>query len=86
MSIEVERVEGGSLPRKWIVALMAVAAALAAGLIFALFPFFPRQLGIDEGDITTRDLLSPQYRNFTYIFQDADLDQWLTPQEQPSKT
>jgi len=37
-------------------------------------------------DKRTRDLLSPQYRNFTYIFQDADLDQWLTPQEQPSKT
>lgn len=28
-------------------------------------------------DKRTRDLLSPQYRNFTYLFEDADLDQWM---------
>ena len=34
MNIEVERVDGRSIPPRWTIALVTVAAALAAGLIF----------------------------------------------------
>lgn len=39
-------------------------AVLAIGLVVALFPFFPRQLGISEGDIATRDIVSPRDATF----------------------
>ena len=40
-------------------------AALAAVLVLALFPFFPRQLPVHQGDIATADLRSP--RNISFV-------------------
>jgi putative nucleotidyltransferase with HDIG domain len=38
--------------------------ALAVALVAALFPFFPRQLSVSEGDIAVRDIRSPQSKTF----------------------
>ena len=45
--------------------VLLFGAVLAAGLVIALFPFFPRQLGVNEGDIAVRDIRSPQDKTFT---------------------
>lgn len=47
--------------------VLLFGAVLTVGLIVALFPFFPRQLGIDEGNIAKRDLVSP--RDETFVSQ-----------------
>ncbi len=44
--------------------VLLFGAVLTVGLIVALFPFFPRQLGIDEGNIAKRDLVSPRDETF----------------------
>ena len=49
-------------PRPLHVFLFGVALAVA--LVAALFPFFPRQLSVDEGDIAVRDIRSPQDKTF----------------------
>lgn len=38
----------------------AFAVALAAAVVLALIPFFPRQLQVREGDVASRDLTSPR--------------------------
>jgi len=40
-------------------------AVLSVALIVALFPFFPRELGIGQGDIASRDIRSPRDKTFT---------------------
>jgi hypothetical protein len=40
------------------------AAVLALALLGALFPFFPRELGVSEGDVATRDIRSPTSKTF----------------------
>lgn len=45
--------------------VLLFGAVLAVGLVIALFPFFPRQLGVNEGDIAVRDIRSPQDKTFT---------------------
>jgi putative nucleotidyltransferase with HDIG domain len=37
---------------------------LTAALVAALFPFFPRQLGVSEGDVASRDVHSPRNKTF----------------------
>ncbi|MCI0855473.1 MAG: hypothetical protein J4N98_02195, partial [Chloroflexi bacterium] len=44
--------------------VLLFGAVLAFGFFLALFPFFPKQLEIDEGDIATRDLVSPRDETF----------------------
>lgn len=39
--------------------------ALLLALVVALFPFFPRSLGVHEGDIIARDIRSPRDKTFT---------------------
>lgn len=38
--------------------------ALAVALVAALFPFFPRQLSVNEDDIAVRDIRAPQSKTF----------------------
>jgi putative nucleotidyltransferase with HDIG domain len=40
-------------------------AVLTVALVVALFPYFPRELGIHQGDIAARDLRSPRDKTFT---------------------
>jgi putative nucleotidyltransferase with HDIG domain len=40
------------------------ALALAAALVLALIPFFPRQLQVTEGDVASRDLTAPRNVEF----------------------
>jgi hypothetical protein len=46
----------------WVGYLRAAAftAVLGAALALALFPLFPRQLQVHEGDVASRDLTSPR--------------------------
>ena len=44
--------------------VLLFGAVLAVGFFLALFPFFPKQLEIDEGDTATRDLVSPRDETF----------------------
>ena len=44
--------------------VLLFGAVLAFGFFLALFPFFPKQLEIDEGDVATRDLVSPRDETF----------------------
>ena len=40
--------------------VMLFGLVLAVALVLALFPAFPRQLGVQEGDVASRTLLSPR--------------------------
>ncbi len=44
--------------------VLLFGVVLALGFFLALFPFFPKQLEIDEGDIAKRDLVSPRDETF----------------------
>lgn len=44
--------------------LLLFGVVLAAGLVVALFPFFPRQLSVSEGDVATRKIISPTDATF----------------------
>ncbi|MEX0787092.1 MAG: HDIG domain-containing metalloprotein [Dehalococcoidia bacterium] len=44
--------------------LLLFGVVLAAGLVVAIFPFFPRQLSVSEGDVATRDIRSPGDETF----------------------
>ena len=44
--------------------VMLFGVALGVALVLALFPFFPRQLGVQEGDIASRDIRSPRSKTF----------------------
>ncbi len=44
--------------------VLLFGVVLALGFFLALFPFFPKQLEIGEGDIATRELVSPRDETF----------------------
>ena len=44
--------------------VVVFGAVLAVALVVALFPFFPRQLPVHEGDVATSDIRSPLARTF----------------------
>jgi putative nucleotidyltransferase with HDIG domain len=44
--------------------VLVFGVALVVALVGALFPFFPKQLGVHEGDIATRDIRSPETKTF----------------------
>ncbi|MBI4571071.1 MAG: HDIG domain-containing protein [Chloroflexi bacterium] len=44
--------------------VLLFGGVLAAALVVALFPFFPRQLQVDEGDVISRDIRSPRDQTF----------------------
>ena len=44
--------------------VLLFGAMLAIALVIALFPYFPRQLGVSEGDIASRDIRSPRDATF----------------------
>jgi putative nucleotidyltransferase with HDIG domain len=44
--------------------VLLFGAVLAVALIIALFPFFPRQLPVEEGDVATADIRSPESKTF----------------------
>ncbi len=44
--------------------ILFFACFLAAALVAALFPFFPRNVSVSEGDIASRDIHSPRSKTF----------------------
>ena len=40
-------------------------AVLSVALVAALFPYFPRELGIHQGDVASRDIRAPRDKTFT---------------------
>ncbi len=44
--------------------VLLFGAVLAVALLLALFPYFPRQSQVREGDIASRDIRSPQEKKF----------------------
>ena len=44
--------------------VVVFGAVLAVALVVALFPFFPRQLPVHEGDVASSDIRSPLARTF----------------------
>ncbi|MEX1254206.1 MAG: HDIG domain-containing metalloprotein [Dehalococcoidia bacterium] len=44
--------------------LLLFGAVLTGALVLALFPFFPRQLRVNEGDVASRTIRSPQGATF----------------------
>ena len=44
--------------------VLLFGAMLTIALVIALFPYFPRQLGVSEGNIASRDIRSPRDATF----------------------
>ena len=44
--------------------VLLFGAMLAIALVIALFPYFPRQLGVSEGDVASREIRSPRDATF----------------------